>query len=144
MNPIPRSLVIVTLALGATIVACESAPPPMDVGPGLSENDAAVIAALEYVVDLERRTTVYQGDRAFELGESVFVRFMPQRPDGPRWSPAVEEVAAARGWTVVRDDPKVCLPDRVDFYGDPVCRLPGADADQSPAPSAFVARTRTS
>ena len=129
MNPAARSLATVTLALGAAVSACESGAPLPVVRPGLAENDAAVIAALDYVADLERRTTVYQGDRAFELGESVFVEFKSQRPDGPKWSPAVEEVAAARGWIVVRDDPRICDPEKKDFHGDPICRLPGADAD---------------
>lgn len=122
-------MVTIILVLGAAVSACESGAPPLPVRAGLSENDAAVIAALDYVVDLERRTTVYRGDRAFRLGESVFVEFKSQRQEGPRWSPAVEEVAAARGWKVVRDDPRICDLNRMDFYGDPICRLPDADAD---------------
>lgn len=123
-----KSLALTTLALGAVVSACESGAPPLALR-GLAESDAAVIAALDYVVKLERRTSVYQGDRAFELGESVFVEFKSQRPDGSKWSSAVEEVTAARGWKVVRDDPRICDLDTRDFHGEPICRLPSAEAD---------------
>lgn len=102
--------------------------------------DAALIAALEYVADLERSTIVYQGSRPFRLSESVsvvFSRAQPQRsdgrrlppgvtlPQGPRWSTAVEDSIRARGWDVMRPEEAKSCGYQEDFDGSRVCRLSG-------------------
>lgn len=91
--------------------------------PGRDEIDAAVLAALDYVVDLEQRTTVHQGDRAFRVNEGVTVLFNDRRRT-PRWSSAVADSVRARGWTVVPtlEDARIC-GDGSNYWGEPECRL---------------------
>lgn len=106
----------------ALLAACETQVVARK-GPEPNELDAAVLAAVDHVVDLERRTTVYQGERAFRVNESVTVLFNHLRRP-PRWSSAVADSIRARGWTVVRalDDARACS-DGVNYWGEPECRL---------------------
>lgn len=115
---------------------------PEEPTPGAATVDAALVAALEYVADIERRTVVHQGDRAFRLSESVSVvlgrgRGRSERSDGrkpppgvtapqePRWSAAVEDSIRARGWRVVRPGEARSCGYREDRDGSRVCRLSG-------------------
>ena len=138
-----RAMMLALLA-PATALACNTPEGPFTEREAPAKEiaavDAAVIAALDYVADLERQATVYQGDRAFRLSESVSVvlgRTDPPVPDGthpppgirsrsgPRWSSAVEDTVWARGWKVTTSEEAMVCGDQQDSYGNPVCWLRG-------------------
>lgn len=138
-----RAMILALLA-PATALGCDTPEGPLAEREAPDREtatvDVAVIAALDYVADLERRATAYQGERAFRLSESVSVVFGTTHPpvsdgtrpppgirtdSGPRWSSAVEDTVWARGWRVTTTAEAMACGDQQDFYGNQICWLRG-------------------
>ena len=109
-------------------VGCQEDPeaatmPEEDESP-VSSAASAVGTALSYVADLpESRDPIQFGSRTFRVSGNVLVKVDAEVAD-------VESVIRERGWTLVRESPRVCgrSVEFAGWYGYPHCWL-GGDPD---------------
>lgn len=122
-------LILVGVTLGCrdhTDVA--ATPDPLEPGdPAVASLATAIGAALDHVVELpEIRDPVHFGSRTFRVSGNVLVRVASGIA-----AAGIEEAIRDRGWTLVREDPRVCGDDwtTADDWGWPHCWLAGEDPE---------------